>query len=97
MKTRARLDGNHREVVQALQAIGCSVQSLAAVGKSCPDLLVGYRGRNVLLEVKAGRGKLTDGQAAWQFTWAGQVSTVWSSEEAVAVMQETAGDGGPTR
>jgi len=90
MKTRARVDGNHREVVEALQAIGCSVQSLAATGKGCPDLLVGYQGRTVLLEVKAGRGKLTDQQAAWQFTWNGApVCVVRSGDEAVAVLRGT--------
>ena len=47
-----RTDGNQAEVVAALQAYGASVQSLAGVGKGCPDLLVGFRGVTYLLEVK---------------------------------------------
>jgi hypothetical protein len=40
-------------IVQALQAIGASVQRLDADTRSgVPDLLVGFRGVNVLLEVK---------------------------------------------
>src|SRR3972149_1571025 len=50
-----RTDANHTEIVNALQAIGASVTSLADVGGGCPDLLVGYRGQNMLLEVKDGR------------------------------------------
>ena len=88
MKTRARVDGNHREVVQALQAIGCSVQSLAAIGKGCPDLLVGYRGRTMLLEVKASRGTLTDQQEVWLMTWNGAlVHIVRSGDEAIAAVR----------
>lgn len=90
MRTRARVDVNHAEVVQALQAIGCSVQSLAATGKGCPDLLVGYRASNVLLEVKTSRGTLTDQQRMWAMAWRGApVYVVRSSDEAVAVVRET--------
>lgn len=47
-----RVDGNHRAVKEALEKIGAIVQSLATVGEGCPDLLVGYAGRWILLEVK---------------------------------------------
>ena len=46
-----RVDNNHTAIVLALRAIGATVQSLASVSGGCPDLVVGYHGRNVLLEV----------------------------------------------
>ena len=51
------------------------------VGRGCPDLLVGYRGVNYLLEVKDGEKpksaqKLTPDEDAWHFMWMGQVAVV---------------------
>jgi hypothetical protein len=55
-------------VVDALRRAGCFVVDLAGVGDSCPDALVGFRGRWVLLELKNGElppsaRKLRPGQA----------------------------------
>ena len=54
MRRAARRDANHAEVRDGLRAAGCKVLDLGAVGKGCPDLLVGFRGRLRLLEVKDG-------------------------------------------
>lgn len=85
---RARVDDNHAEIVDALRRAGASVQSIATVGKGCPDLLVGHRGRNILLEVKDGSKppsarKLTPNEHIWQAYWQGQVVTVESVEQAL--------------
>ncbi len=53
MRRAAKIDRNHVEIVAALRGVGASVQDLAAVGKGCPDLLVGYRGQNYVIEVKS--------------------------------------------
>jgi hypothetical protein len=50
IRRAARRDDNEVEIVRALEAAGASVTYLSAEG--CPDLLVGYAGRTVLLEVK---------------------------------------------
>jgi hypothetical protein len=52
VRRAAKVDANQREVVAALRGAGATVQLLHAVGEGCPDLLVGYRGGNYLLEVK---------------------------------------------
>lgn len=83
---RAKVDGNQRAIVQALRAAGCTVQTLAAVGQGCPDLAVGRGGRTYLLEVKTATGKLRACQAVWRSNWNGQVATVRSPEEALAVV-----------
>lgn len=65
MRKRARIDGNHVEIVAALRQVGAFVQSIATIGNGCPDLLVAYHGRVFLVEVKAAGGKLTADEAAW--------------------------------
>lgn len=82
----ARIDSNHAEIVSALRKMGCSVQSLARLGKGCPDLLIGYQGRNVVLEVKADKGMLRAVQAVWRSNWRGHVAIVRSVEEAIAAV-----------
>lgn len=87
----AKVDANQAAVVDALRKAGCSVQSLAAVGKGVPDLLVGRLGRNWLLEVKDGAlppsaRTLTDDQVAWHAAWRGQVVVVESVRRALQVV-----------
>ena len=65
MRKRGRIDGNHVEIVAALRQVGAFVQSIAAIGNGCPDLLVAYHGRVFLVEVKAAGGRLTADEAAW--------------------------------
>jgi Holliday junction resolvase len=48
----AKLDANQNAIVKELRKIGAFVQSLASIGKGCPDLLVGFRGNWFLFEVK---------------------------------------------
>ena len=72
----AKIDANHEQVVSALRAAGASVQSLAGVGKGVPDLLVGFQGKTLLMEVKDGRKtpserRLTEDQIKWHGAWRG--------------------------
>jgi len=72
----ARIDANHEQVVSALRAAGASVQSLAGVGQGVPDLLVGFQGKTLLMEIKDGRKtpserRLTDAQLKWHGGWRG--------------------------
>lgn len=87
MRTAARVDANHKRIVEALRGIGCSVQSLAAIGKGCPDLLVGFRGRNYVIEIKDGdkppsKRRLTPDEEVWHETWNGHVMIVESVTQA---------------
>ena len=83
-----KVDGNHSDTVDALRKIGCSVIDLSRVGGGCPDLMVGYRGCTILMEVKnvRGRNKIEDSQRDWIATWRGDpVHVVRSPEQAVEV------------
>lgn len=93
MRRAAKVDGNQPEIVKALRAVGATVRDLSGVGQGCPDLLVGYRGRNVLIEVKdpsqpPNKRKLTPDQAEFHALWRGQVIVVESPEAAIAALVE---------
>ena len=88
MRRAAKVDRNQPEIVDALRDAGATVQTLAAVGKGCPDLLVGYEGVNYLIEVKDGQKapsarKLTKDQVIWHGDWKGQVSVAKCVDEAI--------------
>jgi Holliday junction resolvase len=74
MRLAAKTDANQTQVISALRAAGATVQSLAAVGKGVPDLLVKYREQLFLIEVKDGRKppsarQLTPDQVKWHEEW----------------------------
>jgi hypothetical protein len=92
VKRYGKVDQNQLSIVRSLRQAGASVQSLAAVGGGVPDLLVGFRGRNLLLEIKDGdkppsKRKLTDDQVIWHRDWLGQVVVVNNIDEALEAVQ----------
>lgn len=50
-----RVDSNHGEIAAAATAIGAMVVDLSRAGDGIPDLLIGWRGLWLLVEVKDGR------------------------------------------
>lgn len=89
-----RVDGNQAEIVKELRRAGATVQHSHAIGHGCPDLIIGFRGENFLLEVKDGskppsKRRLTPDEEKWHAAWAGQVAIVTSSDEALAVITKT--------
>jgi Holliday junction resolvase len=50
----AKIDANQPKIVAALRKAGAFVQSLATIGKGCPDIMVGYKGAWYLMEIKDG-------------------------------------------
>lgn len=90
-----KIDSNHGEIVRGLRSIGARVQSLAAVGKGCPDLLVAFQGRWYVAEVKNGENipskqRLSVAEQEWHEQFSIQAPVhVWSSlDEALAVVRE---------
>jgi hypothetical protein len=88
MRRAARTDSNHQEIVKMLRQCAISVQPLHTVGGGVPDLLCGFRGVNVLLEVKDGAKPpsaraLTADEDKWHAKWSGQVAIVSTPDEAV--------------
>jgi hypothetical protein len=67
-----------------------------AVGQGFPDLVVSFRGRNILIEIKDGSKppsarRLTPDQKEFHESWDGELYVVESAEQAITVLT---GDGG---
>ncbi len=91
MMRAAKIDANQEQIVTALRAAGATVQSLAGVGKGVPDLLVGYQGQTLLMEVKDGHKPpsarlLTEDQLKWHGSWKGGAMAVVDSPDAALRM-----------
>ena len=95
MRRAAKTDANQTEIVKALRQVGAFVQSLAAVGDGCPDLLVGFRRATYMLEIKDGKKppsarELTFDQIIWHTEWnGGPCQVVTSIPEALAAIGAT--------
>lgn len=66
-----RRDESHREIVQALEKLGCSVRDTSQLGDKGSDLLVGLMGRDFQVEAKSGRETLSAEQADYYSGWRG--------------------------
>jgi hypothetical protein len=89
MRRIAKTDRNHAEIVKAFRQCGMSVKDASAVGKGFPDLVIGFRGLNFLVEVKdgdltPGNRRLTADQETFHAAWAGQICVALSVEDAIA-------------
>jgi hypothetical protein len=93
MKYAARVDKNQLATIKEFQRAmpDASVFDASACGEGFPDLVVGWRGRNYLFEVKnpdvrPSDRRLTEPQVAFHGSWQGQVHVVHSAAEMLAVM-----------
>lgn len=91
MRRAARTDANQENIVKSLRALGATVRFLSQ-GEGIPDLLVGFRGKTALLEVKDGEKppsarKLTPAEQKFFDEWrGGTLAVVNSVDEAIAVV-----------
>lgn len=76
----AKRDANELEIVNFFKKYGFTVERLSS--KNVPDLLLGKRGKNYLVEVKVPTEDLNPGQKIWHLTWKGQCTVVKSIEDA---------------
>jgi hypothetical protein len=86
-----RVDDNQKEIVQAARQMGASVLPIHELGKGAPDLLIGWRGKNYLVEAKDGnkspsRRKLTEDEEFFHTTWRGQVVIINSVSEIISFL-----------
>ena len=81
-----KTDANQKEIVDTFQSLGAIVYDASAVGGGFPDLVVGYNGRNFLVEVKMPGKHLNKLQKTWHDTWLGTVHIVTTPQEAAALL-----------
>lgn len=91
MRRAASVDANQSQLVQAARRLGASVQPLHRVGQGCPDLLIGFRGLNFVIEVKDGdkipsQRRLTPDEQRWHDGWCGQVCVVESVDQLIRLL-----------
>jgi Holliday junction resolvase len=91
VKLRGKVDRNQAEIVKALRQVGASVLSLANMGRGCPDILVGFRDRNYLIEIKDGskppsKRELTNAEAFWYMNWRGTREIAYSVADALRII-----------
>ncbi len=92
MRRAARVDETQADIVAALRKAGASVLDMSAVGGGFPDLVCGFRGLTLLMEVKNpntryGRRGFNKNQIRWQETWnGGPVSLVDGPDAALRAL-----------
>lgn len=91
MRTDAKTDANQTAIMWCFRKAGCAVQSVATVGKGCPDLIVAFGGTTTLVEVKDGNKapsaqKLTADQVKWHSKWPAKVWIVRNEMDVAEVV-----------
>lgn len=92
MRYANRIDANQNNIVDTLRKCGATVR-IVSQGDGIPDLLVGYRGYTILMEVKDGdkvpsARKLTPAEQKFFDEWTGgMLVIVNSAEEAIDVLK----------
>ena len=92
MRYANRIDANQNQIVDALRKAGAVVRIISQ-GDGIPDLLVGYKGYTILMEVKDGdkvpsARKLTEAEQKFFDDWRGGMLVVINSvEEAIETLK----------
>jgi Holliday junction resolvase len=87
MRRASKVDDNQLQIVKGLRSCGATVQPIHAIGKGCPDILVGTHGKNYLFEIKRdAKSTLTHDEKLWSIAWRGQYAIIHSVEEALKII-----------
>lgn len=86
-----RVDDNQKQIVKQLRQMGISVRHLHMIGQGMPDLVLGFRGVNYLIELKDGKKisskkKLTDDEQEFFNDWRGQVAKCETLDEIIKIV-----------
>ena len=83
---KKKVDSNQPQIIADLKKIGVSVLNLSRVGGGCPDILVGWQGKNILIEIKTAKGDLNDLQIEFFEQWKGQKFVCKSINEIIEII-----------
>ena len=92
MRYANRIDANQNDIVKTLRECGATVR-IVSQGDGIPDLLVGYKGYTILMEVKDGNKSpsaraLTAAEQKFFDDWRGGMLVIVNSvEEAIDVLK----------
>lgn len=83
---RHRVDVNQKLIVDFLRKIGASV-FVCSQTDNFVDLVVGYKSKNYLLEIKTKSGKLRDSQKKFMDDWRGCAHVVRSIDDVLLIIK----------
>ena len=87
MVYRRKVDSNQAEIVSLIRSVpGVSVFDVSRFGHGLPDLIVGFRGVNYLVEVKSERGDLTDAERDFFNDWQGQAAIARTVDDLLQII-----------
>jgi len=86
----AKVDANQHAIVKAMRKRGATCHLLFREGRGCPDVLAGFLGYNLLIEIKTEDGELTDREAKWHDWWRGTVYIVRTVNDALDILDRIA-------
>ncbi len=89
MRTAARVDANHKRIVEAFRAMAFQVLDISQLKNAC-DLFVSKRGETVAIEIKSpdnppSKQRLTKGEADFKNRWLGLWSLVMTLDDVEAI------------
>jgi hypothetical protein len=79
LRRYARRDGNEKALVATIKACGASWLPIAV--RDGPDGIVGWHGKNYLVEVKTPKGDHKAGQERFAETWQGTIHVLRTSDD----------------
>ena len=99
MHRAAKVDANQTQITAVLRQMGATVTPTHTIGNGFPDLVVGWKGVTLLVEVKDGskppsKRKLTPDEQEWHGAWRGQVAIVETVEDAVQLLNRVTEEAG---
>lgn len=91
MRRAAKVDANQAELVALMRRLGMSVAITSSSHDGFPDLVVGYGGVTVLVEVKDGSKwpsarQLTPAQKQFHGAFKGAITTIETAEQATSLV-----------
>lgn len=87
-----RIDDNQNEIVKVFRDNGASVKITSSVGQGFGDIIIGYKGVNVIVEIKDGskslsRQKLTKDEIKFRNGWQGKYAVINSKTKALELLK----------
>jgi rhamnose utilization protein RhaD (predicted bifunctional aldolase and dehydrogenase) len=86
---KKRVDENQKQIIYTFIALGATVLNLSRVGEGCPDLLIGFKNKSVLVEIKKdSKAMFTEPQVKFMQNWrGGPVSRIDSVDAAIRLIK----------
>lgn len=91
MRLKGRVDANQGKLVEIARKMGVSVHITSGLGKGFPDCIMGFRGRNYMVEFKDGskvpsKQKLTRDELFFHQTWSGKIHVITNEQELMEML-----------